>query len=280
VSAANYHPPVAVHPDRYGAVKSWRNRLIVVHDSEGGEGATAGKALAGFLTRPGDRPNGSGGMYGSSYAYVSDLDLWAWPCVPHNVVSYSASGANHNGVHVCIPGKAAQTRAQWLEPVSRGYIRTTAAVIVDIAAAEGIPLVRLTVAQVRDGMSGYCSHHDVSLAFGKSTHTDPGPNFPWDVLAADIAAFTAPPVVEVPPVPTEPPSEEDEMKPIHAVYVPSAGVTVPGAKWFVLLADGSVRHATGPDVAYAESVNVPKFPIAGNEHYDQLLGLSKVNELV
>lgn len=183
---ARYTERVKVHADRYGPRKSGRNRLIVIHTSEGGEGPTAAANLAHYQTLPGDRP-GTSGPYGSSYQYVTDTDLTAIPCTPDDVVSYSSAGANHDGIHICLPGKAAQTRAQWLDLVSREYIDTCAAIMLDVAAAHQIPLVRLSVAQVRTGVTaGYCSHHDVSLAFERSTHTDPGPFFPWDELAVAI----------------------------------------------------------------------------------------------
>lgn len=190
MSIATYTSPLEAHPDRTGATKSGRNRLIVVHTSEGGEGPSSARNLAAFIASPGDRPSPGGGRYGAAYHYVADLDRTAIPCVPHDVVAYAAAGANHDGVHVCIPGRAGQTAEQWLDDVSAGYVETVAAVIVDVAATERIPLRRLTVAEVRDGAAGYCGHHDVSLAFGRSTHTDPGDEFPWGVLADHITRFT------------------------------------------------------------------------------------------
>jgi hypothetical protein len=44
----------------------------------------------------------------------------------------------------------------------------------------------------------------VSLAFKKSTHTDVGPNFPWDILFNDINELLAPKPDPVPPIPTNP----------------------------------------------------------------------------
>lgn len=185
---ALYTSRTKVHPDRTGAQKSGPNRLIVVHTSEGGEGPSSAENLAAYMTRPGDRPSPSrpGGMYGSSYQFVTDTDLTAIPCTPLDVVSYSAGGANHDGVHICIPGKAGQTRAEWHDPISREYIDTLAAIMLDVAGWEDIPLRRLRWEQVRAGESGYCGHHDVSLAYQQSDHTDPGAQFPWDSLATAI----------------------------------------------------------------------------------------------
>jgi N-acetyl-anhydromuramyl-L-alanine amidase AmpD len=52
-----------------------------------------------------------------------------------------------------------------------------------------VPVRRLTVEQVRAGvLAGVCGHTDVSLAFRKSTHTDPGPTFPWESFLVAVQA--------------------------------------------------------------------------------------------
>lgn len=194
---AKYRRRIPVHEDRTGARKSTPNRLIVLHTSEGGETGAAAANLAGFLTRPGDRTTSAGGRFGASYHVVLDVES-AIPAVPYDVVAYAAAGANHDGIHLCFPGRAGQSREQWLDPISRGMIRTAAAVIVDVSELEGIPARFLTVAAIKAGAAGVCDHEDISNAFGRSTHWDVGPSFPWDVLAADIADFINPPTPEDP----------------------------------------------------------------------------------
>ena len=269
-----YAPRVYVHPDRYGARKTaGPNTLIVLHTSEGGESEGAAENLASFLGRPGDRPNSSGGFYGSSYQVVFDTDRII-PAVPYDTVSYSAGGANSQGIHGCFPGKAGQTREQWLDAVSRAMIRQAAAWMRDVATEQGIPLRRLTVAQVAAGERGYCDHHDVSRAFRKSTHTDVGAGFPWDVLADDITALIIPSLI-IPPI-TQ--TEDDDMQTaIAATYRPTPALIARGLdKSFVLLPNGDVRHAAGPDVAYAARMGLPVEPIEGDDHYNQCVALDAV----
>ena len=182
-----YGPRIKVHPDRTGGTKKVANWLIVLHTTEGSEGDNSAEALASLLTQPGDR-QGTNGMYGASYNYVTDNDR-VLPAVPENIVSYSAPPANDFGIHIVLPGKASQTREQWLDTVSRKYIRQAASVMVDISKRTDIPLTRLTVQQMLAKKPGYCDHDDVSDAWHKTTHYDLGENFPWDVLAADIAAL-------------------------------------------------------------------------------------------
>ena len=38
---------------------------------------------------------------------------------------------------------------------------------------------KLTVAELKDGLSGVIGHDTATAAFHKSTHTDPGKHFPW-----------------------------------------------------------------------------------------------------
>lgn len=250
-----YGPRVAVHPDRYGAVKtSGPNLWAVLHTSEGGESDTAAENLAVFLSKPGDRPNGRGGMYGSSYHAIFDTDR-ILPAVPYDVVSYSAGGANAQGIHACFPGKANQTREQWLDPVSRAMIRQCAAWLVDISAEFDIPVhYKMTSGQMRNGESGLGDHYTVTAAFGKTTHTDVGPNFPWDILFSDIAVIVSP----------LPPPELPVGDPIMFVAAPGPEIAHLTDVHFAIHDSGIVRHASGPDVPKGVEVRL----IRGPAHYN------------
>jgi hypothetical protein len=75
----------------------------------------------------------------------------------------------------------------------------------------------------------------------------------------------------VPEVPNPPLPEEDDMSAaIQAIYKPGPQVHAPNPKWFVLRADGGIRHASGPDVAHGRALKVPEYTIEGDEHYAQL----------
>lgn len=262
-----YLPRVVVHPDRYGSARPMPPRWIVLHTSEQtSELPATAESLARYMTTPGDRPTSSGGRYGSSYHHVVDTGLRVRPCVVDGFVSFSAPGSNTEGLHVCLPALAGQTRDDWLDEYSRDLIRTTAGLCVDLSELFGIPPLRLTTAELRAGTRGITDHNGIRLAFGRTTHWDVGPAFPWDVLAADIREFSRP----TQPNP-EPETEDDEMnRAIAAIYSPTDAVTVPNPKTFGLLPDGSVRHVSGPDVEYATEAGAPTKPIRGDEHYRQL----------
>jgi N-acetyl-anhydromuramyl-L-alanine amidase AmpD len=230
----HYLPPVAVHPDRHGTRRPMPPRWIVVHTSEQSyETATAAKDLADYMTRPGDRPSSSGGMYGSSYHDVIDLALTVRPAVPADVVAYSAPGANTEGLHVCMPARSGQDRTDWHDPYSRAQIDTLAGYILDQSARHGIAAYGpLTIAELRAGVPGYTDHYRIGLAFNRTNHTDVGPSFPWDTLTAAIEHHR------------HQPPEED--MPLLAYYVTPPPGYPQGSPEFVVI-DASVRYRNNED---------------------------------
>lgn len=186
---AQYADRIEVHPDRYGSTRPLPPRWVVIHTSEGPEGDDRAEQLGSFLTRPGDRVSSSGSRYGSSYHAIADTHLRVIPAVADDRVAFSAPGANNEGLHICIPGRADQTREEWLSGSTRWAITSVAAYLLDTKARYGIPTERLTVAELRAGTRGYCDHAAIRDAFGRTTHYDVGPHFPWDVLSQDIRSL-------------------------------------------------------------------------------------------
>lgn len=255
VSYGTYAPPCYVHPDRYGSTKTQGEDLyFVLHTSEGGETTSSAEALCGYMGQPGDRPNSSGGVYGSSYHIVADTDVLR-PAVPYDIVAYSAGGGNARGRHLCFPGKAGQTREQWLDENSRAMIRQAAAWLADQGCGTAFPARRLTVDEVKSGVKGVCDHYDITRAFKKSTHTDLGAGFPWDVLFADVQAILG----QTPP-PLPPPSQKDQI-----MFIAAPGPEISGRTdvHFAVYESGIVRHASGPDVTGS-----PIRFIHGVEHFN------------
>lgn len=112
----------------------------------------------------------------STVGYVHETD-----------VAYAAPGANHNGVQVELAGRAAQDAAGWRDDFSRAMLGRATRLGAEVTDRYKLPLVWLSPQQLRAGMRGHTSHWNVSLAFGKSTHTDPGVAFPHDLLIFSIA---------------------------------------------------------------------------------------------
>jgi hypothetical protein len=180
-----------VHPDRYSLsnVVSAKNG-VVIHTSESGDNSLP--SLVAFMGRPGDRPvEGSNPprMYGSSYHAIADGMAGSYVMMQdHRRGPFSAPPLNKNWWHIVCPGRAAQTRAEWLDQMSRGQIRGCAQFIVDAWQRDTFELRHLSPAEVKAGGKGVIGHRDVTYAFQISGgHTDPGPEFPWDVLFDDVA---------------------------------------------------------------------------------------------
>jgi hypothetical protein len=93
---------------------------------------------------------------------------------------------NYRGINWEFAGFARQTKAQWLDDFGVAMFRQAAPIIRADAEKYGIPLTRCSVDDLKARRKGITSHNDLRLAFGGTTHTDPGPNFPWDEFMAII----------------------------------------------------------------------------------------------
>lgn len=65
-------------------------------------------------------------------------------------------------------------------------MRRVAPIVKRVCDRYGIPIVKLSPADLRAGARGICGHGDVTLAWGEGTHTDPGASFPWDMFLSYI----------------------------------------------------------------------------------------------
>lgn len=220
---------MAAHKDRYSTSGvSLRKQGVVIHDSETGDGSAENLILA--MQRPGDRPiEGSNPprKYGSGYhAITLNRGREFSQLLGPETGPFHAPPLNKTWWGICIPGRAAQKRAEWLDEPSLAGIRAVAWFIIEKAAVDGFPLEYVDAAGLKAGRRGYTSHYQVSLAFGQTNHTDPGPGFPWDVLAAEIALLAHPIVT---PPPTTPSIEELIMSGSFTII----GVHSSGAKAFI-----------------------------------------------
>lgn len=149
---------------------------IVVHTLEYPERPTAAEWAAGFFKDP----QGPSGPVAVSAHYTVDVDS-----ITHSVlekdVAWHAGPANGWSIGIEHAGYAAQTSAEWADTYSIAMLERSAELAANICRRYGIPAVRLTAADLKEGKRlGICGHVDVTngLTGGKG-HTDPGPNFPW-----------------------------------------------------------------------------------------------------
>jgi len=168
------------------SVLTWPPRIIVVHDT--GNPSSDRFDEAHYAATRTDAVE----HWTSCQVYVDDggvlgslrLDRQAWAAYGY---------ANRNGLHIemCLPGNRAETH------------RRTAAVVRQLCEMAGIPMVKLTPAQVAAGNRGVCGHHDVTVGLGVGSHIDPdreGHPFPWSSFMAMVTNAPSSQNVEPPDV--------------------------------------------------------------------------------
>lgn len=160
-------------------------RVIVIHSMEAAETCTTAEACQNFFATPSGRTVGSAHVCvdnNSAVRSVHDWDSpWGAPCV------------NADGLHIEQAGFAGQG-AGWQDDYSRWMIATqTARIVGDWMWRYNIPCVRLQGAALRDrSRRGICTHNDASQAWGiVGGHTDPGPDYPMDLLFESAARWRA-----------------------------------------------------------------------------------------
>ncbi|MFC9786424.1 N-acetylmuramoyl-L-alanine amidase [Rhodococcus sp. NPDC127528] len=128
---------------------------------------------------------------GASYNTMIDRQGRTGRCNDDQYAPWAAGWTgNARGWHVCLLGFAAQSRGEWLSYT--GQLDRLADMLAFYCRKYQIPAVWLTAADVRAGKRGICGHAEISEAWREVNHTDPGPNFPKDVLIAKVAAKLAP----------------------------------------------------------------------------------------
>lgn len=144
--------------------------VIVIHSMEAAEKPTTAEAVARWFAGP-LAPKASAHFCVDSDSAIQSVRL--------RDVAWAAPGANANGIHIELAGYAKQTEAQWLDAYGMDMLARAAGVVAELCRRYSIPVEKLSVPELKAGKRGICGHHDVTLAFRKSTHTDPGRNFPW-----------------------------------------------------------------------------------------------------
>lgn len=178
---------------------------IVIHGTNSGQGfptaSRAGTALDTanyFAGKGGKQPGGSA-------HYIVDVATEVH-CVPDNTVAFHAPPNERSiGIEICADGgdpKVAPTNytlEQWTSPQCWPAVLRAAQRTAELCTRFNIPVVKLSPADLVAGRRGICGHVDISQAFRESTHSDPGPSFPWaSFLAAVAAAMTSKPSTRKP----------------------------------------------------------------------------------
>ena len=156
--------------------------LLVFHAMEAGEGHSTAESVARWFAGP-DAPQ-------ASCHYCIDDDS-VIQTVRDEDTAWHAPGANHNGLGFEHAGYSVQTPAQWDDSYSRAMLWRSARLVAAKCIEYGIPAVWLSPEDLLAGRRGITSHWNVSLAFKRSDHTDPGPGFPAERYVAWVRRVLA-----------------------------------------------------------------------------------------
>lgn len=159
--------------------------LVVLHTMESPEGIdTAENVSAWFAGKSkGEAPRTSAHYCVDSNSVVQ--------CVGDRDIAWHAPGANHNGIGIEHAGRASQGRDGWSDDYSVKMLDRSAQLVADLCVRYDIPIEWVDVKGLLAGARGLTTHANVSLAFKKSTHTDPGPDFPFDFYLARVRHYAA-----------------------------------------------------------------------------------------
>jgi len=181
------------YPDlKWVVPRSWTNanrssvQLIVIHTTEGSAHGQSAEDGAAYDAR---RTDGT-----SAHYFVDSTSVVQ--CVRTNDQAHTARAqGNRRGIQYELCGRAGSQ--DWKSAYSQAMLARAAKQAARDARKWNIPVLHLTVAQVRAGVKGFCGHHDITRAFPADggTHTDPGTNFPWsqflDMVRAELAGKPA-----------------------------------------------------------------------------------------
>jgi hypothetical protein len=117
-----------------------------------------------------------------------DADSYA-QSVKYDDTAWAAPGANHDGIQYELAGYAEQSNAEWHDKYSLATLDNAAKLAARDCLRFEIPIVKLSSLDLQEGKAGICGHADVSHAFKKSTHTDPGKHFPWAEFIRKVSHY-------------------------------------------------------------------------------------------
>ena len=153
---------------------------IAIHNTSN---TAAASAEASYATR---RTDGiSSHFYADGSGVIQSIDT------KYRAGHAGSTEGNENAVAVEITGTNDKPREWWIANVAWDELGR---VLAAVCRKYGIEPRRATVAEMQRNprVRAFYAHDDMRRAWGGTTHTDPGPNFPWDHLFAAVKSQLAP----------------------------------------------------------------------------------------
>lgn len=107
-------------------------------------------------------------------------------CVEEKDIAWHARGGNTNSIGVELAGFASQTVRDWRDPYSRAVLARASSLVADVCRRRRIPVRWLVADDLLAGRRGLTGHNEVSRAFKRSDHWDPGDGFPVEAFLDSV----------------------------------------------------------------------------------------------
>lgn len=161
--------------------------FIVIHSTEGPMSDGNARALAQWFAKT-TAEGGPGTSATDIFDPVEGIRMLDDHTIPYHVGG--AGNPKGKGSEHC--GSVDLTTDQWLSDRGKAMLDRSARANAEEARHRGWTLDQcrwLTVTQVAAYTAGFCTHNDIRLALGGTTHTDPGPNFPYSWYMDRVRAW-------------------------------------------------------------------------------------------
>ncbi len=159
--------------------------VVVMHTMEIAERTDAAEICARWFATPVSKV---------SAHYCVDADTVV-QCVREKNIAWHARGGNTASIGVELAGFARQTRKDWADAYSTAVLDRAAALVADVCRRRAIPVRWLVAGDLAAGRHGITGHAEVSKAYRKSDHWDPGPGFPVETFLGLVRAAGRSPAV-------------------------------------------------------------------------------------
>lgn len=137
-------------------------KRIVIHGTSSACKAGGARGNASWFQNPKAR--------GSAHYIVDPGEIVQ--CVPEDrIAAHAPPNTGSIGIELCDPNAGPADR--WHDTPHTQMLDRAAGLVRDIAARHSVPLVWIDHGQILAGQRGITSHHEVTLAYHQSTHTDP-----------------------------------------------------------------------------------------------------------
>lgn len=159
---------------RNGAPILW----FLLHTQEGDGDA---QSLANYLQNPNS---------GVSYHYTVDNSGTVIGVVDTDLASWSVLSGNPQSINLCFAGsRVAWTRDEWFSNMQRG-IDCAVWIAVQDCRKYGIPIRTISPEELGNDQAGIADHNAYTIGKHNGSHTDVGPNFPWDYVNSKLSEYS------------------------------------------------------------------------------------------